>query len=345
MTRRSLRATALGLATFLAIALLISAWHRSSAPRPPVAVMDEKLADYAQAAGTYDIVFLGSSQTFRHVDPAVVDAGLAQCGHPLRSYNFGIPALREPELRYMAEQIVEAPEKPALVVVQNPIRAETVFSNMMSGRGRYFRGGDHTGAALKDVQCYTGRRQGQARSLFNNLRVMLAEAFGLGRLAETFVPTDPPEPPTYNEAYRTNAGFYPVDQDGSDHIVDRLETSPMTAADLEQGRAGEGFVAPAGSATCRARQLTETLDLFQAAGVQVAYFVSPAPKDLAHDRPITAAMADLNPDLPILDFNTLDRADRYFDPALWYDAAHMNGAGAATLSADIAEALCTVMDE
>ncbi len=341
--RRPLIACGLGLLAFLAVALTLSTWHRMTAPMPEIAVMSEKLADYRAMETPPDVVFLGSSQTFRHINPAIVDAGLTACGLDLSSYNFGVPALRAPEMQLIAREILRSAQLPQLVIVQNPIRAETRLTNMMSARGRYFRGGESVGAAMEDVQCYTGTRWGKARSLFNNLRAMLAEGFALGRLAQAFVPADTPAPPAYNEAYRRNAGFHPVERDGNAHVVARLSQSPMTPDILARGRAGEGFTPPAGAADCRARQLTQTLDSFRAAGVDVAYYVSPAPLDVAHDRVVTAAVAARNPGMPILDFNDRAAGERYFEPDVWYDQAHMAGEGANRLSADLARELCGIL--
>ena len=304
--------------------------------------MDEKLADFADGA-PYDIVFLGSSQTFRHINPAVIETGLAQCNLDQTVYNFGIPALREPEMRYVANALLDAPERPQLVVVQNPIRAETVFSNMMSERGRFFRGGDAVGDALNDVQCYTGRRRGQARSLFNNLRVILAEAMGLGRLAQRTLPQDPADALDYDDRYRINDGYWPVDQDPSDHVVARLTGSPMTQGVIDAGLRGEGFVPSQASANCRAAQLSETFAELEAGGVQVAYFVSPDPKNIAHDKIVTGAVAAAQPDLPILDFNSAKAAEAFFVQDYWFDGSHMNGAGADALSAAIADRLCSFL--
>lgn len=345
ITRRSVFATVIGLAVFCVVGLVISSWYRATAPRPAIAVMDEKLRDFAGADPAYDIVFLGSSQTFRHIDPAVIDQGLRQCGLEFRTYNFGIPALRQPELDYVASEILKRDDKPRLLVLQNAIRAETVYSNMMSPRGRYFRGGPHVGAALEDVQCYTGRRRGQARSLLNNVRVILAEQFGLGRMAETWVSDPDPLLATYDQGFRRNAGFWPVNEDMSGHVIDRITNSPMTDAILADGLAQRGF-APAGdTVACRARQLTSTLDAFRSAGVDVAYYVSPAPMDVVQDRAITDAVAALNPDLPILDFNTPPATETFFREDLWFDNAHLTGKGAAQLSAAIANRLCQVLDE
>ena len=343
ISRQGLRATILGLVVFVAAALALSAWYRSAAPRPPIAVLDQKLEDFAAVEAPYDIVFLGSSQTFRHIDPAVIDAGLRQCGLALNSYNFGIPALRQPELDYVAQQILKSGKGPQLLVLQNPIRAETVFDNMMSPRGRYFRGGAYVDEALEDVQCYTGRRRGQARSLLNNLRVIVAEIFALGRMAETFVNRPDPQLATYDQGFRENAGFWPVDADKSDHVVARLTNTPMTGDIIADARARRGFAPAADTVACRVRQLTETLSAFRDAGTDVAYYVSPAPLDVVHDTAITRAMAARNRDVPILDFNTPEERPQYFDPQLWFDNAHLTGEGARRLSADVAVRLCDVM--
>ncbi|MEM0987209.1 MAG: hypothetical protein AAGJ32_13260 [Pseudomonadota bacterium] len=344
ITKASLRAAVLGIFCFVLVGVGVSTLYRANTPMPEIAVLSEKVEDYAQRDTTPDIVFLGSSQTFRHINPAIVDQTLAACGIVAESYNFGVPALRHPELEYIAGQVLTAAERPRLVVVQNPIRAETVFSNMMSERGRHFRGGAFTDAALEDVRCYTGTRMGQARSFLNTLRAMAAEFLGLGRLASVTVPTDPAPPPAYNEAYRSNAGFFPVEHDGNGHIVDRLAFSPMTDGIIAAGLAGEGYMPSTSVAACRARQLTDLFDRFRGAGLGVAYLVSPAPLDIAHDAVITDAVAAANPDMAVLDFNSAEAAETYFQRSLWYDAAHMTGEGADRLSQAVGAQLCTVLD-
>ena len=98
-----------------------------------MAVLSEKMDDYLLHRDEIDMVFLGSSQTFRHIDAPRINRLLDEAGIDLTVYNFGVPALTEPEMRYIADFIIEN-KSPRLkyVVLQNPLRAEGEFSNMMS---------------------------------------------------------------------------------------------------------------------------------------------------------------------------------------------------------------------
>ena len=49
-----------------------------------------KLARYCDEAARWDVVFLGSSRTFRGFDPALFDAECERLGHPTTSFNLGV---------------------------------------------------------------------------------------------------------------------------------------------------------------------------------------------------------------------------------------------------------------
>jgi hypothetical protein len=341
-SRRPAMAVALGLASFLAASACISLGYRLAAGPPYIAVMSEKFEDYAAHADDYELVFLGSSQTFRHIDPSVVDAELRMCEAGVRSYNFGVPALREPELRYAAEFLIaHKSDALAYVVIQDPIRADGMISNLMSDRGRYFRGWDRLDDAGRDVMCYTGTGAGQARRAWVNLRAALAEQLGLGRLAQSLIPTPRSSGlGGYDPRYRTANGFWPADQDVVERAASVAEQTAMTADVIDQALTDGGHAPSPAAATCRASQLRETVRKLQGEGIKVLYLVSPNPREVAHDRAVTEAFARLAPDVPILDYNDPAAHPEYFEMERWFDVSHLNGESARALSADIGRRLC-----
>jgi len=90
------------LVVFFGVARALS----SVLPLPADAWTTPKLQLFEQHKDEYDIVFLGSSQIYRHVDPAVLDPLLAAAGYPLRSFNFGVSGMDALETRYVLEQVI-----------------------------------------------------------------------------------------------------------------------------------------------------------------------------------------------------------------------------------------------
>jgi len=89
-------------ATFIATALLVRgvAPHGSGLER-----VDVKLDAFAEHKDDYSLVFLGSSRTIRGFVPAQFDAALAERGLRVRSFNFGAPGARLPEMLHMLARL------------------------------------------------------------------------------------------------------------------------------------------------------------------------------------------------------------------------------------------------
>ena len=336
----------LGVVAFVVVGSALSAWKRASGDVPYIAVLSEKTEDYARQADDYDIVFLGTSQTFRHIDAPRINADLAERGLPNRVYNFGVPALIEPELRLLVDTVLEnRTEALKYVVVQNPLRSGWRLDNMMTDRGRYFRSGSRAATAIQDVFCHTGTHKGRAIRAKNNAQVIIAENLALGQMAKAVFPNPNSTEHAYDDRYRTNAGFWPVDQDMNAHIVARGENTPMTEDMMSffvEG--GADYVSADGFFDCRVEQLLDTIGKIEDAGLTPVFFVPPNPRDPEHDRIIMEKMQARRPDMMVLDFGVpSEHRETLFKADLWFDHSHMNGAGAAVLadliSAELTNAL------
>jgi hypothetical protein len=76
------------------------------APPPWVSEFTEKRLFLAQHRDEIDTIFLGSSRVKRQISPAVFDATTASLGEPTHSFNFGLDAMGHPELPYVVDQIL-----------------------------------------------------------------------------------------------------------------------------------------------------------------------------------------------------------------------------------------------
>jgi hypothetical protein len=89
-----------------------------------VAIVTPKL-DWMQEHGDeYDVLFIGSSRTFRQIIPEIFDEEMAKAGFPVRSFNLGVDGMRPPEDTYLLEKTLSLRTKPLkfAVVECNPIR-------------------------------------------------------------------------------------------------------------------------------------------------------------------------------------------------------------------------------
>lgn len=338
--RRGGVAVVIGVLSFLVVGSGVSLGYRATMGQPYIEVLSEKAEDYAANAGAYDLVFLGSSLTFRHVDPEVFDAELRACGLPVRSYNFGVPAMREPELRSVAELVLRRrTARLRYVVLQDPIRAEGVTANMMSDRGRYFRGWERAPDTVRDVICYTGTRAGQARRALGNAKAIAAEQIGLGRLARFFTPITK-APLRYDPGYREARGFWPSDRDDLEFAANPELRQPMSGDLLAEALGGGGYTPSRAASECRARQLLDTVDRLEQGGLEVFYFISPNPREVAHDRAVREALERIAPDLEVLDLGDPRAHPEYFALERWNDVGHLDARGAAMVSRDLGRGLC-----
>jgi hypothetical protein len=299
------------------------------------------------------LAILGSSQTFHHVAPAVIEAELARCGRRERVLNLGVPALRGPEQRYLAARLLERrPASLKLLVMQDAIPAEGVLANALSDRGRYFRGWSEIGEAAADVACYTGSTLGKVKRALIGGQAVVAEQVGTQRLSQALLPA--PEAalgPYAAGKYRRFDGFWPItaeDYDPARQAGDTWFTSQRRAFAEERAgftaavRDGGAPPDPAG-ARCRAHYLHEKLETFQAAGYRTAYYVSPSPYWINHDRAIAGALRAEAAALPQLDYNDPKAHPELFQGALWFDRTHLLAEGAERLSQAIGRDLCSLL--
>jgi hypothetical protein len=65
-----------------------------------------KLAHLEEHGDDYEVIFIGSSRTFRGVDPGAFDARMAELGIELRSFNLGIQGMFAYELEAVLDRVV-----------------------------------------------------------------------------------------------------------------------------------------------------------------------------------------------------------------------------------------------
>ncbi len=148
--------TLLALAAFVGTAAAI----RKATPWPEEYGLRPKRDWFVEHKDEFDVLFLGTSRTFRGIDPRIVDAELAAAGvtgeaGPLRSFNFGVGGMLRFETDYVLDELLEArPARLRIVVIEgDPWDPATDFlNNTFSSRSVFWHDLERTRLALHSVQ-------------------------------------------------------------------------------------------------------------------------------------------------------------------------------------------------
>jgi hypothetical protein len=106
-----MRAT-VNIVTFLLALALVSVVIGMITPTPNVPIVTTKVHWLQEHGDDFDVIFLGSSRTYRQVIPELFDQAMAAAGHPVTTFNLGIDGMRPPEDTYVLEQALQRRAKP-----------------------------------------------------------------------------------------------------------------------------------------------------------------------------------------------------------------------------------------
>ena len=136
-------------AAFIAAFVLVCAGIGAVLPERKVAFVSQKLEWLAEHGDEYDVLFIGSSRIYRQLVPEVFDTEMTSAGHPVRSFNAGVDAMRPPEDTYFLEKILERRTKPLrfVVVERNQIRLRMSLKHQDTLRAVYW----HDNARMKQM--------------------------------------------------------------------------------------------------------------------------------------------------------------------------------------------------
>jgi len=117
---------------FLATCALVGA----GLPLPRGSRLSTKLEHFAEHADEYDVVFLGSSKVYRHVDPALFDELTPERGPERRSFNMGVSGMAAIEIHFtVRELLARRPARLRWVLVDpHTLGLDLLDQNMLTGR-------------------------------------------------------------------------------------------------------------------------------------------------------------------------------------------------------------------
>lgn len=305
-----------------------------------------KYAYFAKEKDRFEAVFIGSSQVYRHVLPALFDRRLARHGHRIRSFNFGMPGMQFPETLYAVDFVLD----------QEPRRLDWVFIelkrlepnvqevNRLSRREIHWHSARVFPWLVVSTLASDAPLSERLHELWWHTQHFL---YRLGNVAmalpvvetllglHTFTPLS---------AY-TQEGALPIDvevQFRPDLMVRRQaflddpEELDERLAELRESPA-EDRLAPQEEELLRA-----LVERVRAAGAEPVFFLA-APGWRRYPALLRAAQEGVLPNL--FAYNDPDRYPEFYDRAVLFDVSHMVSEGAERFTTTLAEDFAAWLDE
>lgn len=325
--------------TFTLCAAVLSQALRATTPMPEMAVLSDKLDAWKADAAKYNTVFIGTSRTFYHIDPAAVEVAAAANGcRDVRAFNFGVFGLTGAELDWVVDEILETPgANLRMVILEDPLPQPRRMDEATNERARWFHGPAYWSGALANIGSYP---ESMPKRVFRTGIFAYGAAFdlsgaGLGA-ALAFPPANGPASEPLDLARR---GFEPLGSVLTDNIVARREEFLNDPDGF--GRALARYGAASDEAVeARAAYMAGRLKAIEARGVDAAFYVSPDLVELDRTPRVGEAVRALAPSLGVLNYNRPDQYADIFERDVWHDFSHLLPKGAERLSAHIGADIC-----
>lgn len=319
-------------------------------------LLTDKIKAFDQYRDDIDIVFIGTSRTFRQVNAPMIESLMQEkgCGS-YTVFNMGIPNLTYVEMRYVLDHIYAKPvPRLKMVILDEPMPAvRPELERLWADRIRYFSDVSGTVVRLQDIL------SDQHTPLKKMARVGIAvlgflyEQSNVGHLSRGVFPqlyahyteTDP-ESQNMPDDWKATRGYFSLEEQGhvNEAVQKRhdvfLKNLPAFSERLEAQKQHEPDVSVLSPVRLVLFEdvLTRIRDHGQIAGL----YLPPLPDNVSGNLALERAVARLSPEILLLYYNDPARYRVFWDARLWFDDAHLNDEGSRMLSALMAENMCSV---
>ncbi|KCZ94485.1 hypothetical protein HJO_03885 [Hyphomonas johnsonii MHS-2] len=324
---------------FVVCAASISTILRHRAGVPEMSVLSPKLAAYQSQPDAYDTLFVGTSRTFYHIVPEVIESSAAEYGCPdLRVFNFGVFGLTGAEQDWLVDQILDAGQGHLrAIVLEDPLPEARATREATSTRARFFNSTGNAGRRIASIMSYPESIAKKVYRIGVLGYGMAYDLSGVGRAATVAFPAAVPDvPETLN---LSQDGFEALGSVPTDDILARhkdFEDNPAKFADAlaRYGAPSNEKVEP------RAVYIASRIKALEARGINAALYISPDPLELDRTPRVGEAVRALMPETTVIDLNRPDEYPDLFERGIWFDFSHVGEEGARRLSRHAGQELC-----
>ena len=309
-------------------------------------VADDKLVFLETREPKPDILFIGSSRTYRLIDIPVINETLGKSGCALTAFNLGYPNMALEELFYFQKRLQQMNLSPRLVVLEEPLGGFRFWSQIPTERIGQFSDFESTTHRLQNIWSFQDSnlkklyRTGIALTSFG---YHMIDPGGLARL----LTDNKDSKQDADQIMLQNGGYLSLELRDGDNIYENAAYKRLQAGKdrfVKKLENAKKITLPENtppSATARAKVMMDLFDLFE---TETALYVPPQPERIWPNALLTNAIEERGGRL-ILDYNDPSALPDLWVFENWFDAYHLNAKGASILSKDIgqrlAEHLCS----
>lgn len=145
-------------------------------------LINDKFKGLAAQSDSVNTIFLGSSATYRGIDPVLFDKEMKKLGISTNSFNVGIPGINMLEMHYVLEEILrmDLPRWQTIILEVSDYSPELVEINIDSWRTIYYHDARHTASAFTAIWTSTHSIKDKLRMTGERLSIFSKRFFRVG---------------------------------------------------------------------------------------------------------------------------------------------------------------------
>jgi hypothetical protein len=314
-----------------------------------IGVIDEKLDFFAKNKDQYNVLFVGSSRVYRHISPHIFDASLKAEGHTIKSFNFGILAMKLPETDFWLKRVLAM--KPANVkYVFVEVDIDSLYSpieNAQSSREIYWHTPEQTAFSVGYTLGSNMDPAEKGATVFSHVLPFFYNSINLGRVSNLLVNVSGTPIKVKRALGPQRDGFTPLDLETNANFRQRqralqanVKARDGAIAQLRQDVLNNQQTRTAHLSSSEIEFIQQTSRRIEAIGAKPIFIITPRvsnESDLlkaAQDGHIKTLFAFNNP----VKYPELYRLDQQFDEE------HLNSSGAEKFTRLLAERFANTIE-
>lgn len=335
----------LGAASFLGVATLV----RATVPWPDPILLRPKMTAFERVKDDVEVVIIGSSRSFRGIDPVALDDRLAERGHPLRTWNLAMGGMRRHEAAGLLRRVLALePARLRLVVVEwGPWEATfDAPRNVWTDRSVFWHDGVGTRLAVAGALEEETPWSERLTAAGTHVALFLHRLSSYGRALDVFAARTGADGPTNRLQARVVRDMIRRRGYRAHGVVSPAPHAPGFLAELDEWAAEvaridrENDISIA-TAPAAARALDVQLEAIRAAGAEAIFITGPG----AEATPEAHSLARAGRLELFFPLNSPSRHPVLYENERHFERLHLNDAGAEAASRLLADLLADHLDQ
>jgi hypothetical protein len=202
------------LVSFVVAASLLNQIIPSPLIPPNLVFISPKYQYYQTHKDEYNALFFGSSRIYSQIDPILFDKSVQKSGETIKSYNFGIPALRAlPGYVLLRDVLKNPPKNLKWVFIETPLdRGYEPIQNARTNRAIYWHTPENTRLAISYILHSNGSVLDKAALISSHLLPFMYHQMNIGRLFAQWLPIHQfsAEEESVSDIFLAKQGLFPL---------------------------------------------------------------------------------------------------------------------------------------